>query len=265
MKCLNCGKEVKNKFCNVSCQNLYKRKVNKENYYNNPKVCKNCGKIINFEKKCNLFCSSSCSTSFNNLKRGPLSDEQKQRRKETLLKHISYNNFRKKERICKVCGNKYYYTKGVNTKIVCSKQCSSYLKKHYKEFLPKASLEKIRQAGLKSAYKQKEQRRSKNEIYFCDLCSVVFKDVKNNEPMFNGWDADIIIEKYKIAILWNGVWHYKQIKKDTSLKQIQNRDLIKLKEIQKKGYYPYVIKDMGKYNKNFVEKEFVKFIKHIAG
>ena len=41
---------------------------------------------------------------------------------------------------------------------------------------------------------------------------------------------------------------------------MQNRDKIKIKEIEKHGYVPYVIKDMGKHNKEFVEKQFNQFI-----
>lgn len=84
--------------------------------------------------------------------------------------------------------------------------------------------------------------------------------------MFNGWDADIIIEDLKIAVMWNGPWHYKQIGKPSkyrSLEQTQNRDKIKLKEIKNCGYFPYVIKDMGKYNKSFVEEEFKIFLAYL--
>ena len=48
-------------------------------------------------------------------------------------------------------------------------------------------------------------------------------------------------------------------KKKGSLKQIQNRDKIKISEIIKAGYKPYVIKDMGKYNPAFVKEEYEKF------
>lgn len=113
--------------------------------------------------------------------------------------------------------------------------------------------------GIKSA--QVQQRRSKNEKYFCELCEKYFKKVLHNESIFNGWDADIIIEDYKIAVLWNGIWHYKQINKKQSLKQIQSRDKIKINEIKKAGYIPYIIKDMGKYNPEFVEQQFNIFIK----
>ena len=33
--------------------------------------------------------------------------------------------------------------------------------------------------------------------------------------IFNGWDADIILTDLKIAILWNGKWHYEKLTKKT--------------------------------------------------
>jgi len=118
--------------------------------------------------------------------------------------------------------------------------------------------------GLKSANVQKQNRRSKNEIHFFELCKDKFNNVLNNEPIFNGWDADIILEDYKIAILWNGKWHYEKITKSHSVSQVQNRDKIKMKEITSAGYIPYVIKDMGRENKNFVIDEFNKLTQHIT-
>lgn len=118
--------------------------------------------------------------------------------------------------------------------------------------------------GLKSSLKQRENRRSKNEIYFYEICKEYFKSVKSNEGIFNGWDADVIIEDIKVAVLWNGKWHYEKITKKHSVKQVQNRDRIKIGEIKKCGYLPYVIKDMGKENKKFVEMEFEKMIKNMS-
>ena len=86
-----------------------------------------------------------------------------------------------------------------------------------------------------------------------------FLQITTNEPYFDGWDADVIIHSEKTAILWNGIWHYKQIAKTQSLNQVQARDKIKTAIIYKYGYIPYVIKDMGKYNKAFVEQEFEIF------
>ena len=76
--------------------------------------------------------------------------------------------------------------------------------------------------------------------------------------MFNGWDADIILLEEKIAILWNGKWHYEKITKKHSVEQVQIRDRIKIDEILKSGFKPYIINDMGKYNKEFVNSEFEK-------
>ena len=81
--------------------------------------------------------------------------------------------------------------------------------------------------------------------------------------MFNGWDADIILPDYKIAILYNGKWHYEEISKQVSLIQIQNRDKIKENKIRKYGYIPYIIKDLNKFNKTFVEEQFNLFLEYI--
>lgn len=35
--------------------------------------------------------------------------------------------------------------------------------------------------------------------------------VENNKPMFNGWDADVLIFDFNIAVMWNGKWHYVQV------------------------------------------------------
>lgn len=114
-----------------------------------------------------------------------------------------------------------------------------------------------RNAGRASVISQ--NRRSKNEVLFGSLCEKQFGLVVFNEPIFNGWDADIIIPEYKIAVLWNGAWHYKKITEKHSLKQVQNRDRIKLFEIEKFGYEPYIIKDMGKYSEEKVNLEFNLF------
>lgn len=101
--------------------------------------------------------------------------------------------------------------------------------------------------------------RSKNEIEFSRLCKEYFDEVLENPKMFNGWDADIVIPNLKLAILWNGKWHYEKITKKHSLEQVQNRDRLKAKAIEECGYDLYVIKDMGKFDPEFVKKEFEIF------
>jgi len=117
-------------------------------------------------------------------------------------------------------------------------------------WLNENDIEKSKKGGRKSVLSQ--NRRSKNENYFSELCCSFFNNVRLNEPIFNGWDADVILDNYKLAILWNGNWHHKQIGIKHSLSQVQNRDILKIKEIIKFGYTPYTINDYGKYNKEFV-------------
>ena len=107
--------------------------------------------------------------------------------------------------------------------------------------------------------------RGKNEIHFANLCTEYFKEQELlfNKPIFNGWDADIVIPHLKIAVLWNGVHHYKTVYKQQSLLQVQNRDKIKHDQIILHGYIPYIIKDMGKANKIFVEEKFKEFIEYL--
>ena len=134
---------------------------------------------------------------------------------------------------------------------------------HFGRKYSKESWLALHNGGCKGIQHQGDLRRSKNEIEFCKLCEEYFDNVKHNESIFNGWDADIIIEDIKFAVLWNGPWHYKQITKSHSVKQIQNRDKIKMKEIEECGWTPYIIKDMGKANKDFVKEKFDEFLKYL--
>lgn len=65
-KCLCCKKEVKNKFCDVSCQNKHKLIENETKYNNNPKRCELCNKKIDYKNRINKFCSRSCAAKLNN-------------------------------------------------------------------------------------------------------------------------------------------------------------------------------------------------------
>lgn len=156
---------------------------------------------------------------------------------------------------CKVC--KIIFQPKKSSITLCSIKCAKQ-NEQTQDYKNNAKLNG-RKGGLISA--QKQNRRSKNEIYFSELCEQHFgKDaVTTNEKFFDGWDADVIIHSIKTAVLWNGCWHYKQITKKHCLEQVQSRDAIKNKIIEKYGYRPYTVKDMGKYNKSFVEQEFELF------
>ena len=216
--------------------------------------CLFCGKQISSNKK---FCNRSCSASYNNKIRVHYSDDWKKKISETLknkykdrpqkVEDRPKDKPKKEKFFCKECG-----------KEIRPETKTGYCGIHFRNHLTDEIKEKLSKAGRKSVYLQKEIRRSKNEIYFSELINKRFSDSINNEPIFNGWDADIIIPSLKIAILWNGAWHYNDI--CGQLKQVQNRDKIKYSEIIKAGYMPYIIVDLGNFSKEKCEFEYNRFI-----
>ena len=87
-------------------------------------------------------------------------------------------------------------------------------------------------------------KRSTQEIKLFDMCNSYFSNVSNNIPIINGWDADIILNDQKIAILWNGPWHYKQMPlSNHSLLQVQTRDNIKIKALSNAGWLVLIFED----------------------
>lgn len=82
-----------------------------EKYYENPNYCKNCGKILEYNKKHNSFCSSSCAAIYNNVNRSKdVYEKQKETLFNTLLKkygdkkHVVKEKRIKKRKVCKQCG-----------------------------------------------------------------------------------------------------------------------------------------------------------------
>lgn len=185
-------------------------------------ICPVCSKLFvqfsgGYIKK---FCSRKCANSI-----GGKSSLGISRKRPTKIKQI---------KICLLCDSE---ANSINSK---------YCLKHKHEALSKA--------GRASAQKQSKLRRSSNEIEFGNLCYQHFKSVRLNESIFNGWDADVIIDDIKVAILWNGkYWH--------SNKQTKNRDAIKIAEIIKLGYAPLVIIDPAKKNSKFVYEQFQKLLR----
>ena len=250
-KCLYCGKDVKNKYCDVSCQNKHQNSEKANRKYGEltsfKVLCNNCGKefeVIEREKlfpmKLKYYCTKSCANTRNHSK------ETVKKIKITLLDF----NDKQQKFICLNCGKDFF---DYRERIFCSQSCKSiwYIKNN-----PDWQKEKSIKAGRMSVLSQ--NRRSKNEITFANLCFSYFNNVRFNEPIFNGWDADIILDDYKLAILWNGNWHHKQIGIKHSLNQVKTRDQIKKKEIINFGYEPYIINDYGKYNEDFVKDQFNK-------
>ncbi len=253
-------------YCTLKCRNRCSAEQKRGQF----QPCGNCGKDVyrrnsHIKKYKNGFCNHHCSATFNNklrsLGKPPKPVKPPRIRKPSAPKPKGLSSkeiYELNPQQCKACGTKLVYE---NCRvIVISGIRTGSRRQTCNEICLKASLSS---AGRKSAALQSKDRRSVNEIDFADKCKEKFQNVLTNIPMFNGWDADVILPDIKVAILWNGPWHYKKITKRHSVSQVQNRDQYKMRMIKEAGYYPYVIKDMGKKNKKFVTKQFNQFLEFI--
>ena len=207
--------------------------------------CKHCDNMVeytHFERK-DVYCGRSCAN------KRERSDETREKIRQSINARID-----KVEKFCLECNKDITYSK--KRRRFCSRSCGCKYRAKTDE-----GRENIRKMVEKSVNTQ--VRRSKNEILFFEKCYEYFNNVENNKTIFNGWDADVIIHDHKLAVLWNGKWHYEKIKQGHSLSQVQNRDRIKIKEIEKYGYKPYVIKDMGRFSTEKVEMEFDNLIEYL--
>lgn len=249
-KCSFCERSFDAKCACSYHQNRCINNPNSEKYktFNKKRKCKNCGKFYTFNDFVSEnFCSRSCANTRHH------SNETKQKISKSVNSFNSLHHRAKKAKKttnCLYCGK----TISISYKYKACKDC-------FYKHMPSGFREKLSAAGRKSAANSKNIRRSKNEILFSEFIKEKFQDILCNVNMFNGWDADVIIPQLKIAILWNGSWHYKDI--FGQLKQIQNRDKIKYKEIVKTGYMPYIIVDLGRYSENKCKFEFERFCKFL--
>lgn len=212
-------------------------------------ICEHCGIVMNKKYGSGRFCSRYCANSRKH------SDATRAKIGNT-VSATACSQYRKAEHEAK-------YLENPSRCIICSAELE-YSRRRRKSCTNLQCISQVRTLnGLKSAAAQSESRRSKNEIFFCTLCENYFKQVDHNKPIFNGWDADIIIHDHKIAILWNGIWHHKKITKQHSVKQVQARDTLKIKNIKNCGYTCYIIDDFGIFNPEFVQQEFEKFISYL--
>ena len=167
--------------------------------------------------------------------------------KEKISKKLIGINKTDRKKICPLCNEEFLYKN--KKQIFCSRNCNTINNNN-------------NGMGVKGGLASSKicSRRSKNEIAFGEKCKELFENIGYNENFFNGWDADIILHDVKIAIMWNGIWHYEQFRKKHSVKQVQNRDNIKINEIEKSGYIPYIIKDMGGESKKKIQEEWDIFL-----
>lgn len=248
-------------FCSRDCHSKY-NVLELECAFCKKIIKKTVGQLKKIKK--NVFCSSNCSALFNNKDRAENGYTTKNKKfKSTCMRcfeEVDITIHCPKESIyCKLCRSKNRQESRIKTAqcINCKEDFLTQEGKYCKKCLPLIWQEN----GCKAAASLTSQRRSKNEIEMGKLCSSYFVNVDFNKQTFGVWDADILLYDYKLAIHWNGVWHYKELGiEKVSLAQIQNRDKLKYQAIISNGWTNYIIKDLGKANPTKVQQEFSQLL-----
>lgn len=225
---------------NMCCHIITKEEMTVDRFYRYDKriiKCKQCGDEFHPGNGIE-FCSLSCSATYTNAQK-PKSEKMLARRFKMCP-------------VCKIMWEDPTY----GTKKCCSDLClkQSKLDKLEKMKNNRSSYsgysgltlaqrqENGRKGGLKSA--SQKIKRSKDEIKLYEIIKQYYPNIKHNEPIIDGWDADIIFDDIKLAILWNGPWHYKEMgHSNHSLKQVQTRDKIKTDLFTKNGWKVLIFED----------------------
>lgn len=115
------------------------KKLIRDEYYKSPNKCIQCNCDLNFYKRKNKFCGSSCSATYNNSKREghkqetkdkiaksligrTLSQETRDKILSSLSKTIKFRSCKIKYTNCKIC-NKLFTQRNYNNKVTCSNHC----------------------------------------------------------------------------------------------------------------------------------------------
>lgn len=201
----------------------------KEIYYKTPKICMNCNEVIDYENKENKFCNHSCSASYNNKLRPKKQKLTKQIRREKVLWK------------CPVCEKEILLNYAESLK---RKYCSGTCRNRINNQLINGS-------------------RSKAEAMLENSLKLEFKTLEilfNNRTILTGnKELDVYIPKLKLAIEWNGIYHYKNFRGDEFLQKTQKQDLEKNNECKDFGIELYVVKDL-KSSKKFIKEEIEKIV-----
>lgn len=195
-------------------------KLSFDEYSKSPKPCLKCSSPIPYEKRENKNCSRSCANSKAH------TQESKNKTRLALSGRSRPEITKKRPTNCCVCNDEIIRIPGRRKYPICN------------------NMECRRVIGSITGRSKKVTLRSKQEVELFDLCSKYFTNVSNNLQIINGWDCDIFLPDFNIAVLWNGPWHYKQMPhKNHSLSQVVNRDLLKLQEFEKLGIQTLIFED----------------------
>lgn len=274
----------KRQFKTIQALRSHERKHDRQNLKTRKEgfLCKHCGKIFYKDwrkriKKTAMseipqFCSRSCANS-----RTRTEEDKEKIARKLMLKNLKEKGFAvnestptsKLKQLSSQCSKKTYERWVKKEKYICSVCGEEYentpqkeVKKKHKGWCPRCAIAATARQNASTRY---EMKTSKAERAFRNLCIKEGWKVLHNIPIFNGYDADVILPEYKIAVHWNGPWHYGMIKSYNgySYEKIHNRDIRKYKEIEKFGYTNYIIKDLSKFSMDYVIKEFEIFKEYL--
>lgn len=271
---VKCG--IKNFFCTTDCQrdSIRKNLIKTKCTFCAAEIFKSERDINKSEK---LFCNHSCRAKFYNKTEAYRKHDKIRKYKNVncldcgISTEIEIRTSENKYR-CKKCRetykkqyhHNYYLEYGSQINLeqkcnICKNTCLPSAK-----YCDSCRILAYQNSGRKVAAAR--QKRSKNERLFADkLKSVMQNSILTNELFFkdknnNLWDADIIIPDLKIAIHWNGNWHYEYCGGKHSLTQVQSRDKIKYQIVEDAGFVNYIIEDRGKFSEQKVDEELEKFL-----
>lgn len=137
------------------------------------KICEYCQKEHDGAFGSGRFCSPSCSKGYSTLKNR---ERINQKRSESLKEKHTYL-----DKVCPVCKKQFKVTQSRGDQECCSLSCASIKRIHEN---PEQMKQRGSNGGLKSATSQ--QKRSKNEILFAELCQSYFANTVFNQPIFDG-------------------------------------------------------------------------------
>ena len=223
-------------FCSTRCGAIFYSNKRIE------KICALCKKQI-FIKPCEIkkrknsffFCSHACRASFYNLKRGPMSKKQKEKISNSL------RGYQQKWRL--LIPRKRYYCRTCLCLISIGFTHAKYCKKCLKKIHVNKAL----------AINKSLHRRSKEEdtIYQAIIKKYpTLKIIPNDTTIIGDQEVDIAIHDYKLAIEYNGVFHYQPILGEKFLQRYKSLDLRKNKKLKELGWHLLTIKAI--HHRNFI-------------
>jgi hypothetical protein len=265
-KCLNCGKDVKNKYCNNLCRHQYKphhyiptqesidkqKKSILEKWKNFNVECFKCGKTFEIKeynvdkpKKEKYYCSKSCGNSH------IVSKETRQKISIGNKNKIPHNISEKILKICPVCESNFYVRQSEIKRIYCSELC--YLKDDHCSFRTK-SLGGIRKGsgrGKSGWYKGYWSDSSWELAWIIYNIDHNIKFERNNK----GFEYIFDDKKHKFYpdfILNNVFYEIKAIideKNKCKISQFKEKLIV----LDKKDIQPYLKYVIEKHGNNFIE------------